>query len=433
MKAILTVDLGFGDAGKGSIVDALVRQLGASLVVRYCGGSQCGHNVYDVDGRHHCFSQIGSGTFVSKTYTFLSRYMLVNPLTLIQEAERLVEKGVSDALNRVFIDKRCLIITPYHRALNRLRELSRGGSRHGSCGAGVGECAAYALQHPEDALRIGDFDYTAQFAGKFMICRDRMQKEANALSNLPDTPEVTKQLSTFTYDLDRLFDKYVGFYHLCGARCVDDYGATRMLSSQKLVVFEGAQGVLLDETYGFHPFTTWSTTTTRNAKLLLEEAEISEPPVVIGVLRSYMTRHGAGPLPTEDQQMTRTLGDANNPRNPWQGGLRCGALDIPLLEYAMRHNGKPDYLAVTHLDQVTAPWPVCVRYEYPQLGHTHFTLDGQERLAKLLGQARVQRETIDAAENFLPWLEQTLGVPVGIASYGPGPGDKKFRGLLVKV
>ena len=430
MKAYVTVDLGFGDSGKGSCVDALVRRYNASLVVRYSGGPQCGHNVYDANGAHHCFSQIGSGTFVPKTYTFLSRYMMVNPLLLMIEGEQLAAKGVLDALNRVFIDNRCLVVTPYHRALNRLREIERGPlCKHGSCGAGVGECAADALAHPEMALRIGDFSALRVFAAKLAVQRDRMMKQANALTKLPDTPEVTKQLSTFDFDFTALMAKYQAFYAACGARCIDEYQVSRLLSAQKCAVFEGAQGVLIDETYGFHPYTTWSTMTMRNALLLLEEAEITEKPTTIGILRSYLTRHGAGPFPTEDQTMTRVLKDVNNPRNPWQDNLRCGALDIPLLEYALRVNGKVDCLAVTHVDKVTNPWPVCTHYDRSVLNNGKFSLKSQEAVGRELMLVEPHLETVKK-EAFLPWVEQVLMTPIALTSHGPGHKDKRFESVL---
>ena len=437
MRIFCVVDLGFGDSGKGTCTDSLVRQYQASLIVRYNGSCQAGHNVYAPDGRHHTFSQIGA-TFYPKTYTLLSQFVLVNPLTLMKEAEHLEKKGVNDALNRVFIDNRCLLVTPYHRAVNRLREISRGAEKHGSCGAGVGECMQDASVAPEWALHIGDWRDTAQFAGKFMACRERMLKAANALPNLPDTPEVAKELSTFNYDIDRLFSKYEAFYAAAGARCLDEYQAGRMISAQKNVVFEGAQGILLDETYGFHPYTTWSDTTTRNAKLLLEEAEITEKPVTIGVMRTFMTRHGAGPFPTEDQGMTRRLADANNPRNRWQDNLRCGCLDFPLLRYAIRANGGVDFLAVTHLDKATSPWPVCCAYEPWSLpdtvaiakllreGKREEILSMQERAGLLLGDVKCKVETVENGK-LLGVIERMLETPMGLCSYGRGPQDKIFQ------
>ncbi|HEY7215209.1 MAG TPA: adenylosuccinate synthetase, partial [Thermoanaerobaculia bacterium] len=138
MRAFLLVDLGFGDAGKGLLTDFLVRRSGATVVVRYNGGAQAGHNVVTPDGRHHTFAQLGSGSFVAGVRTFLSRHVVVHPTALLAEAAALRAKGVGDALDRVRLSERALVITPFHQAAGRLRELARGAARHGSCGVGVG-------------------------------------------------------------------------------------------------------------------------------------------------------------------------------------------------------------------------------------------------------------------------------------------------------
>ena len=116
-------------------------------------------------------------------------------------------------------------------------------------------------------------------------------------------------------------------------------------------VFEGAQGVLLDEYRGFHPYTTWSTVTTHHAWELIDEMGV-EAVSVLGVTRAYATRHGEGPLPTFSPELTERLRDPGNPWNPWQGGMRCGWLDLPLLRYAAATVGPLDGLVVNHLDQI---------------------------------------------------------------------------------
>src|SRR3954468_257297 len=131
-RAIITVGLGFGDEGKGATVDFLVRKLEADLVVRYCGGSQAGHNVELPDGRRHTFSQFGAGTLAAPAppRTFLGPNVIIDPPALAREARHLTELGVHDPTRLLTIHPRCLVATPWHQALNRLRELSRGGARH---------------------------------------------------------------------------------------------------------------------------------------------------------------------------------------------------------------------------------------------------------------------------------------------------------------
>jgi adenylosuccinate synthase len=145
MNATILVDLTFGDAGKGSLVDYLVRRDNAHTVIRFNGGAQAAHNVVLPDGRHHTFSQFGSGTFVPGVRTHLSRFMLFDPLALAAEERHLRSVGVTDAFDRLTLDRRALVVTPFQRAANRLREVARGDARHGSCGMGIGETMSDVL------------------------------------------------------------------------------------------------------------------------------------------------------------------------------------------------------------------------------------------------------------------------------------------------
>jgi hypothetical protein len=162
---VIVVDLGFGDAGKGTVVDWLCSRAGerrgAALprtVVRFNGGAQAAHNVVTPDGRHHAFAQFGSGMFTPGVRTHLSGFVLVDPLALAAEAAQLASAGVAGALDRLTVDRDALLTTPYHRAANRARERARGAARHGSCGMGIGETVSYALGAGADAPRVGDCD-----------------------------------------------------------------------------------------------------------------------------------------------------------------------------------------------------------------------------------------------------------------------------------
>ena len=135
MRAYIIIDLGFGDAGKGLLTDFLTRRFEAGLVVRYNGGAQAGHNVVTPDGRQHTFSQFGAGTFIPGVRTILSRHGVIDPVALLVEGDVLETKGVPDVYTRLRISAQALIITPFHRAANRVREQARGADRHGSCGA----------------------------------------------------------------------------------------------------------------------------------------------------------------------------------------------------------------------------------------------------------------------------------------------------------
>lgn len=266
---VIVCDLGFGDAGKGTVVDRLCRGprgpgsiRPVHAVVRYNGGAQAAHNVVTRDGRHHTFAQFGSGTLAGVP-THLSRFMLVDPLALAAEAAHLAVLGVPDPFALLTVDRRALLTTPYHAAANRIREQRRGHARHGSCGLGIGETARYALSHPEDAPTAADCTGEGRLLGRLTLLRERLAEELGITpGNLPAPPPADCATAF------RAFAERV--------RLTDDAHLGRLLRTGP-VVFEGAQGVLLDEWHGFHPYTTWSTTTFANAETLLAESGAPAP------------------------------------------------------------------------------------------------------------------------------------------------------------
>jgi len=286
MNHVIVVDLGYGDAGKGTVVDWLCsRQVSRPVrtVVRFNGGAQAAHNVITRDGRHHAFAQFGAGTFTPGVRTHLSRFVLVDPFALAAEAAHLASLGVPHALDLLTVDRDALLATPYHQAANRAREVARGESRHGSCGMGIGETASYALAHPYDAPRVGDCATPRALARKLTALRDRLTTEIGPLT-APPAADVAHAYRAFAMRVNIVDGSYLA----------------RLLRTAP-VVFEGAQGVLLDEWRGFHPYTTWSTTTFANAGELLAEA--GQQAFRLGVIRTFMTRHGPGPFVTEDRAL----------------------------------------------------------------------------------------------------------------------------------
>jgi adenylosuccinate synthase len=378
-------------------------------VVRFNGGAQAGHNVVTVDGRQHTFAQFGSGTFWPGVRTFLSRFMLVDPLALAAEAAHLAAVGVPDALDRLTVDADALLTTPYHRAANRARELARGGDRHGSCGMGIGETASYALLAGCDAPRVGDCAAPRLLARKLGRLRDRLSDELGPL-DAPPVPDLCEAYGAFAAAVEMVNSGYLA-------------GVLR----RGPVVFEGAQGVLLDEWLGFHPYTTWSTTTFANAETLLAEAGASA--VRLGVVRSYMTRHGPGPLVTEDP--TLELPEPHNRRGDWQGVFRVGHFDAVALRYAVSVAGGVDALAVTHLDTVARqPVQVCDGYLVDGRPMERIVpgperdLDYQSRLTGMLLRARPSYLSGDLGGDRPGVIEAALGTPVTLMSAGPTAADK---------
>ena len=418
MSHVIVVDLGYGDAGKGTVVDWLCSGSAPGgpvhTVVRFNGGAQAAHNVVTGDGRHHVFAQFGSGTLSAGVRTHLSRHVLVDPLALAAEAGHLEALGVAAALDRLTVDRRALLTTPYHRAANQARETARGTARHGSCGMGIGETVAYSLAHDADAPRAGDCACTRTLGRKLTTLRDRLVDELGPLE-APGVEACTAAFEAF------------------GARVqmVDETYLPRLLRTHR-AVFEGAQGVLLDEWRGFHPYTTWSTTTFANAEELLAEAGLAGGATRLGVLRTYATRHGPGPFVTEDPALTAALPDLHNTDGRWQGAFRVGHFDAVAARYALEACGGVDGLALTHLDAASArrDLQVCGAYEIGGQRVERIApggardLDHQAELTRHLLGATPVNERVSGS--WVDAVARALGVPVVLGSWRPTAAGKRL-------
>ncbi|MEU1619706.1 adenylosuccinate synthetase [Streptomyces sp. NPDC005722] len=408
----IVVDLGYGDAGKGTVVDRLCASGPVRAVVRFNGGAQAAHNVVTTDGRHHTFAQFGSGT-LQGVPTHLSRSMLVDPLALAAEADHLAALGVPAPYALLNVDREARLTTPYHAAANRLREQARGAARHGSCGIGIGETAAYALAHPGDAPTAGDCASRPRLLRKLRLLRDRLADEFGRRLPAPPPEDCADAFTAFARAVTLTADGHL-------ARVLRE-GA---------VVLEGAQGVLLDEWHGFHPYTTWSTTTFEGAEALLTEA--GQEARRLGVVRTYTTRHGPGPHVTEDRELAPLLPEPHNGDGRWQGAFRTGHFDAVAHRYAVDVCGGVDALAVTHLDAPRrVPWLRLVRaYD---TGETRLPtgppgdLARQAALTERLLKARPARWDVPGPDP-AAWTEavgEALGAPVVLESHGPTAADKR--------
>jgi adenylosuccinate synthase len=425
---VIVVDLGYGDAGKGTIVDwlcAAARRDGAPVrtVVRFNGGAQAAHHVLAPSGQPHAFAQFGSGTFTPGTGTFLSRFMLADPLALVAEAEHLRFLGVPDPLGLVTIDRDALLTTPYHQAANRAREEARGAGRHGSCGMGIGETASYALAYPTDAPRAGDMTEPGTLLRKLALLRDRLSAVSAGDPALPSPGHVAAVYRVVAERVTLAGDGYLA-----------------ALLRQGPVVFEGAQGVLLDEWRGFHPYTTWSTTTFENAETLLRDSGAAGAATRLGVTRTYQTRHGPGPFPTEDP--TLPAAERHNADGRWQGPFRTGHLDAVALGYARAVTGGVDAVALTHLDtarRCAGRLKICRAYDTGGRTVTELKpgpprdLAYQESLSTALLTARPRYDPAEivAADDWPDAVAAILHAPVAVGSYGPAVTDKTVIGRSV--
>jgi len=434
--------LGFGDCGKGHFVDALTRLWQAHTVVRFNGGAQAGHNVVtpasaNSPARHHTFSQFGAGTLVPGVRTLLVDPVVVHPTALLVEAEALGNIGVIDALARLMIDAQCRITTPFHQAASRLREQLRGAAAHGTCGVGVGETVRHALEHPGQILRYADLH---QLSPSVLVARLQTIRETLRAEFVPQGPDGTA--GVVNPERQILQDETVAAQWLASARALARHcppvsfeQIRRQLRQDGCVLFEGAQGVLLDEWRGFHPHTTWSSINTAAADGVAARFEIEPPLEHFGAMRTYLTRHGAGPLPTHDGRLDDLLPEPHNHGDGWQGQFRRGHPDAVLLRYALEAAGPLTGLLISHLDVfqrgVSLKW--CDGYAIdPPLSswpsyvdrlpfETRVDLDRQRSLTHLLKNACPQYRAapVGSVPDFLDRIRGVTAVPVAFGSYGP--------------
>jgi adenylosuccinate synthase len=340
--AKVVIGAAWGDEGKGLVTDAYADS--ETLVVRFNGGAQAGHTVVAPDGRRHIFHHIGSGSFRGAG-TYLSRYFLSNPLLFFTEVEELKSLGVTP---QVLVDPLGLVTTPYDMMLNQMIEESRANARHGSCGLGINETVTRHETSGIPSLRVGDL-FKPGFVENTLhdILKLWVPRRLAALELEPDASWQAR------LDSDAVLEAFADMARLYvdTVTVVDD----GIRSHHGSVLFEGAQGLLLDERHRWFPHVTRSRTGLTNVELLAREAGIEALDVTY-VTRAYATRHGAGPFPREVAGLH--YDDWTNVPNMWQQTLRFGLLDLDLLAETigedLGHANLPvqHSLAFTCLDQV---------------------------------------------------------------------------------
>lgn len=413
---IAVIDLGAGDNSKGSTTDFLARQNNKTLVVRFNGGPNAHHTVIDETGRCHIFASFGSGTMIPGVKTLVSRYCLFDPLCCENEELALQNIGISDAYSRLYLDERALIITPYHVLANRNLEQQRGRGKHGSTGLGIGVTVEHSLEYPEEALHAGD-----------LLSGDLDKKFLDIRRNLETRYEIE-----FSEAFQSMIPSYIERYkHLAGRISIIGQSEVKKLLKTESVIFEGSQGVLLDENWGFSPHVTWSKCTGKNINLLLEECGITEKPFILGVMRCYSTRHGEGPFPSHDTKLDALLEEPHNSDDCYQGAFRRGWLDIPMLRYALRAmeaDGSPvDALAVSHLDklQLLDWWEII--HDYFGLDKLPGNIQEQENITEILKYKNWKKISFEKPENIISVISKELNLPIMIESYGPTWKHKIFN------
>src|SRR3989344_9416102 len=452
--------IGFGEETKGNTVQSLVRELDAHTVWR-SGGWQGGHHIVHDDGREMAFSFFGAGTFEgAETYI---NHMVISPVELFQEAMMLEDLGIPKPLDLIAIDEDCLATTPFHGAISRAREILRGSNRKGTIGKGVGE-AIKDSSDPELTIRAGEFGDRATILRKLENIRRQKLKIAEELLRaypgvLPEEffPEMHVLQDE---DLVELIAHAFGFASDLVRIVGNDY-LDKLLKRNGSIVNEGSHGTLHHPWYRFVPHVTQIDPTSQEVIAAVKSHNYDGNLMRLGVVRSYLTRHGAGPLVSFDRDLTNTLVEThNNSANDWLGEFRTGHFDIVALQYALAIGGGKetfDGLFISFMDVLSKrkDWQVCESYEYTGSAsdlEDYFEVEGdrilgikvypnnrdeahyrhQLRLTKLLAECRPILQTLSATEDktleqvFLQYVTEKLGVPVVGTAYGPKVSDRYF-------
>lgn len=324
-RARAVIGANFGDEGKGLTVDWLCSKGDAGVVVRFNGGPQAGHTVVTPGGQRHVFRHVGSGAFHGVP-TYLSQHVLVNPIAFFMELRALDALGI---VPEVYASPECLVTTFADMVINRRIEDGRGADRHGSCGMGVGETIERS-SIPELKITLSDIWNGVNLESKIAeIC----DKYARFRTGKPiDEPKMAQSfLRAVAAMPEAMFPAGIG-------QCKDP-------------VFEGAQGLLLSQgNKQFFPHVSRSFTGSKNVRELCALGGFDDLELWY-VTRTYLTRHGAGPLPGEDAALSYT--DDTNGENDYQGRLRFAPLDIRGLGLRIAKDAgtTPCRLVATHCDQ----------------------------------------------------------------------------------
>jgi adenylosuccinate synthase len=462
--AIIVVDMGFGDAGKGSIVDYLAYTRNAGAIVRYTGGPHAAHHVVRFDGVSHAFCQFGA-TFKLGVRSHLAGNVIVKPENLIYEGRALEKIGVANPFAQLSINPTCRLVTSYHAMLCQMKEAARGDKRQGTVGIGAGEAVQESEETPALALHVGDLYQVDNLQQKLVCHFENKQRQAQAIlrdcASNPCFAEVRAIYDSFMDQvrLKNVLAKYKDFSEKLPVQiCSDEEFLTQCAGLTRDLIFEGAHAALLDRDHGYYPYVAKTDTTTNEALRILYRSKFAGKQTTIGVIRALGYRHGPGPFVTEDSSLAELFEEQHNKGNEWQGRVRYGWFDLLAIRHGMRLNQNVDALALTMFDHLTRVdrLQVCLSYEY--LGHDirrlekyfEFSSTRSGRI-KIIGIKPVPTQRTDELARLLfdciPWewlhfedknnragqfirfLESAdgLGLPVQIISAGPMVSDKVER------
>ncbi len=413
-NTFVVVGTQWGDEGKGKIIDVLSPK--ADYVVRFQGGNNAGHTVV-VNDEKFILHLLPSGIINSTGKCIIGSGVVVDIEVLLKEIEELEKRGKN--LDNLFIDERAHLIMPYHIEIDKAREEARGENKIGTTQRGIGPC--YIDKIARNGIRIGDLLELDRF-------KDKLEW------NIKDKNDMLIRYDKDTFELEDLYGKYVKLSEKIKHRIIDAVTeVNEAVDKDKVVLFEGAQAIMLDIDYGTYPYVTSSSPTAGGVTV---GTGVSPKKInrILGVMKAYTTRVGEGPFPTElkDEtgEMLRTVGSeygatTGRPR-------RCGWLDLVVGKYAVMINGLTD-IVLTKLDVLDSFDKIKVGVAYEIDGKRHENYPASLRKSK---EVKIIYEELDGwkediskitkyedlpenCKKYLKFIEEFLGCPISMVSVGP--------------
>lgn len=385
MPAVVIVGTQWGDEGKGKIVDLLSPQ--ADLIVRFQGGHNAGHTVV-VGQEQFVLHLIPSGILHPGKIGVIGNGIVIDPAALLDEIDSLTARGI-DLTDRLFVSHRAHLIMPYHKAIDKESEKLKGTRKIGTTGRGIGP--TYADKMARVGIRVADLLDPDVFR----------QKLTNSLAEMNYL--LGRLYSVKGFDVETVYHDYLGYtarlhtYIADTAEILND-----ALAANRRVLFEGAQGTLLDVDHGTYPFVTSSSATAGGAS---SGTGVGPTCIdrVLGVAKAYSTRVGEGPFPTElgEGQGGAALRERGQEFGATTGRpRRCGWFDAVVVRYAVRINGLSG-LAITKLDVLDECTDIKICIEYQR---------GGERLTTIPAVAEHYEQCVPVYETLPGWKQSTVGI-----------------------
>ncbi|MBU4483791.1 adenylosuccinate synthase [bacterium] len=417
MFNVVLVGAQWGDEGKGKIVDLLSSR--ADVVVRFQGGNNAGHTLV-VDGKKIVLHLIPSGVLYNNVKCVIGNGLVVDPISLCEEIDEVKSKGFLKNDKQLLISNRAHVVFEYHKVLDSLSEKRLAGAKVGTTGRGIGP--AYYDKAARTGIRMVDLLDENNFKQKVKM---NLESKNHLFKKIYLEPGL---------DCDEMLDKYID----CASKIrkyITDTSAyiNSEIKKNKKVLFEGAQGALLDIDHGTYPFVTSSNTIASSA---CTGSGVGPTCIdsVLGIIKAYTTRVGSGPFPTElNDKVGAYLGEKGGEFGATTGRKRrCGWLDLVLLKHSVQVNGMTDFV-LTKLDVLSGveKIKVCVAYEIDGKKTELFPADiaSLEKIKPIYDELNGWSEDIagivnfdnlpDNAKSYIRYIENALGVKASIISTSP--------------